>query len=196
VGANFVAATFLAWLPLYIHDNFEKGLGESSLISTVWSLASLVGAPCGGVAADWAARQGAGGRIIVQSLALIAGAPFVYLAGQSSHVELLIVALCGAGFCKGIYDANIFASLFDVIPAEDRGTAAGLMNSLGWTGGALAPTVVGFASERLGLGAALASTAAIYLVVGLLSLAAARLAVAQARFIRSEGFSGTDDLHE
>ena len=48
---------------------------------------------------------------------------------------MLMAALIGAGFCKGIYDANIFASLFDVVRPEDRGTAAGLMNTVGWTGG-------------------------------------------------------------
>jgi MFS family permease len=96
----------------------------------------------------------------------------------------LITALCAAGMCKGIYDANIFASLFDVVPPEDRGTAAGLMNTVGWTGGFLAPTVVGIASERFGLGVAIASTAAVYLVVGLLALAAARLAEARACSIR------------
>ena len=60
VGANFVAATFLTWLPLYIFEKFELDLADSSLISTVWPLASLAGALGGGVAADWAARRSRG----------------------------------------------------------------------------------------------------------------------------------------
>ncbi len=80
------------------------------------------------------------------------------------------------GLCKGIYDANIFAALFDVVSPEDRGTAAGLMNTVGWTGGFVAPMVIGAASERFGLGVAITSTAAVYLLVGLLALLAARLA--------------------
>ena len=115
VGANFVAATFLAWLPLYLFEKFQLDLANSSLISTAWPLASLVGALGGGVAADWAARRSAGGRILVQSLGLILAAPFVFLAGQSSWLAMVIAALIGAGLCKGIYDANIFASLFDVV---------------------------------------------------------------------------------
>ena len=106
----------------------------------------------------------------MQSLGLILAAPFVFLTGWSTSVPILIAALIGAGICKGIYDANIFASLFDVVRPEDRGTAAGLMNTVGWTGGLVAPTVVGFASEHLGLGVAIASTAAVYLLVGLLAL--------------------------
>jgi MFS family permease len=194
VGANFVAATFLAWLPFYIFERFEQGVGNASTISTTWSLASLGGALCGGVAADWAARRIVGGRILVQSLGLMLGAPFVFLAGRSPTVATLIATLCGAGLCKGIYDANIFASLFDVVPPEDRGTAAGLMNTVGWTGGFLAPTVVGIASERLGLGLAIASTAAVYLLVSLLALVAARMAAIRARSLPPDHPSSPDRL--
>ena len=98
------------------------------------------------------------------------------LIGRAESVGPLMVGLVGAGLCKGIYDANIFASLFDVVPVADRGTAAGLMNTVGWTGGLVAPIAVGFASERFGLGAAIASTAVVYLLVGLLAFVAARWA--------------------
>ncbi len=176
IGANFVAATFLAWLPAYIFRHFQLGLKVSALASVVWPLASLPGAISGGVLADWAARRSRGGRIRVQSVGLILAAPFVYLTGESSSVPILITALIGAGLCKGIYDANIFAALFDVVSPEDRGTAAGLMNTVGWTGGFVAPMVIGAASERFGLGVAITSTAAVYLLVGLIALLAARLA--------------------
>ncbi len=179
IGANFVAAAFLTWLPTFIYRKFAMGVSDSSTTSTVWPLASLVGALCGGVLADWAARHRKGGRILVQSLGLILGAPFVFLAGWSESFWMLVAALAAAGLCKGIYDANIFASLFDVVRPDDRGTAAGLMNSVGWTGGFLAPVAVGLGSRYFGLSLAIASTAAVYLFVGLLALIAARLAEVQ-----------------
>ncbi len=67
-----------------IFEKFKLDLADSSLISTAWPLASLVGALGGGVAADWSARRSAGGRILIQSLGLILAAPFVFFAGQSS----------------------------------------------------------------------------------------------------------------
>ncbi len=176
VGANFVAATFLTWLPTYIFEKFDLGLDNSSFTSTFWPLASLPGAILGGVAADRAARRAEGGRIRVQSLGLLLAAPFVFLCGWAASVPLLITGLIGAGLCKGIYDSNIFAALFDVVAPEDRGSAAGLMNCLGWVGGFTAPFVVGVASDRLGFGLVIASTAAVYLLVGLIALFAARLA--------------------
>lgn len=175
IGANFVAAAFLTWLPTFIFRKFSLDVADSSTTSTVWSLASLVGALSGGWIADMAARRRKGGRILVQSFGLILGAPFVFLAGWSASFWMLVVALAVAGLCKGIYDANIFASLFDVIAPADRGTAAGLMNSLGWTGGFAAPMVVGLGSKYFGLGLSIASTAAVYLLVGILAIRAALL---------------------
>ena len=51
------------------------------------------------------------------------------------------------GVCKGFYDSGIFASLFDAIEPRARGTAAGLMNTVGWGGGALGPLFVGWTSK-------------------------------------------------
>ena len=48
----------------------------------------------------------------------------------------LIFGLTGFGVFKGLYDANIFASLYDVIRPEARATAAGILNMVGTYGGA------------------------------------------------------------
>jgi MFS family permease len=175
VGANFVATAFMTWLPSYIAERFALGLAHSSLTSTAWSLSSLVGVLTGGLIADLAARR-AGGRIGVQALALLAAAPFVVAAAMASSVLHVVVTLLGVGFCKGVYDASIFASVFDVVRPAVRGTAAGLMNTVGWSGGALAPVAVGAFSDRLGLGPAIGATAPVYVVSGLLALCAAWLA--------------------
>lgn len=106
-------------------------------------------------------------------------APFVLLFGSSSSVRPLMVGLVGAGLCKEIHDANIFASLYDVVSVADRGAAAGRMNTVGWTGGLVAPIAVGFACESFGLGAAVASTAIVYLLVDALAFIAARVADAR-----------------
>ena len=193
VGANFVATTFLAWLPKFIYDSFQFDLAKSSIISTAWPLASLVGALGGGVAADWASRRSPGGRIMVQSVGLLVAAPFVFLVGWSPSLTVVIVALIGAGLCKGVYDANIFAALYDVVPAADRGTAAGLMNTVGWTGGFIAPVAVGTASKYFGMGGVIASTALVYVVVSLLAAIACRLAITGARALALE--SPVTEIH-
>src|SRR5439155_10092648 len=61
--------------------------------------------------------------------------------------SILLLSMTVFGFCKGFYDSGIFASLFDAIEPRARGTAAGIMNTVGWGGGALGPLFVGLASK-------------------------------------------------
>jgi sugar phosphate permease len=75
------------------------------------------------------------------------------------------------GFFKGLYDANIFASAFDVVPAGARGRAAGFMNMIGWlAGGGSAPVVIGLIAQRSSLGTAMALASIVYVAAGLLLL--------------------------
>jgi len=179
-GANFIASAFLTWLTPFIFSKFKLGLTLSSLTSTLFPMASLVGALTGGVLADLASRK-PGGRIRVQGIGLIVGAPFLCMSGIAGDLPLLVVSLIGVGFCKGIYDANIFASIFDVVSPRVRGTAAGLMNTIGWAGGSLAPLALGIGADHYGLSAMIASTAAIYAIVGLLALIASLIAARKPR---------------
>src|SRR5207244_9064501 len=173
--ANFVAMVLLSWMPSYLEEKFHLSLSMAGLTSTLFAqVASMIGAPLGGWLADIWRRRSLGGRMLVQALAMFAGAPFVFLCGQTQSVGWLILALTAWGLFKGLYDANIFASAFDVIRPEIRGTVAGLMNMLGWLGGgASAPLVIGLLAERHGLGPAISSAALVYVAAGIFLLIAA-----------------------
>jgi MFS family permease len=114
--------------------------------------------------------------MLVQAIGVFGGAPFVLLCGMTQSVAWLIVALSVWGFFKGLYDANIFASVFDVVPPEVRGTAAGFMNTVGWLGGGgSAPLVIGWLSRSQGLGPAIAMASSVYVLAGVLLLFAAHV---------------------
>jgi MFS family permease len=175
-GANFVAATLLAWLPEFVKTRHGLDLGQAATVAGLFFPAgNAVGAVFGGALADATARRVRGGRVLVQAAGLVLGAPCVWLAGTTGSLAVLQPALVGIGLCKGVYDANIFASVYDVVNTEVRGTAAGLMNTVAWTAGGAAPLLVGWLSETYGLGAVIASTASVYIVAGLLALVAALL---------------------
>jgi len=76
--------------------------------------------------------------------------------------------MAGFGYFKGMYDANIFASLYDVVKVERRAAAAGILNSLGWLGGGIAPVAIAAASQHYGMSACISATAAIYLSLAVL----------------------------
>lgn len=182
-GANFVAATLLAWLPDYVfRQNFllngvRLDLREAATVAGLFFPGgNLIGALIGGALADAAARRLRGGRVLVQAFGLLLGAPCVYLAGTATSLSMLVPALMGIGLGKGIYDANIFAAIYDVVAPGVRGTAAGLMNTAGWAAGFMAPLLIGLVSQRYGLGVAIAWTALVYLSAGLAALAAALVA--------------------
>ena len=172
--ANFVAVVLLAWMPKYLYDKFGLSLAMAGLAATLYvQLASLAGSAAGGWLADTWQRRRRGGRIGVQAIGILAGAPFVVLCGLTSSTRWLLVALTAWGLCKGLYDANIFASVYDVVPAEVRGSAAGAMNAIGWVGGGTAPLAIGWLSQRWGLGPAIALTATVYVLASGCLLAAA-----------------------
>lgn len=170
--ANFVAVVLLSWMPKFLYDKFHLGLAMSGLTATLFvQLASMAGAPLGGWLADTWRRRTPGGRLAVQMIGVLGGAPFVMLCGLTPSVGVLIAALTMWGFFKGLYDANIFASVFDVVRPEARGTAAGFMNAVGWlAGGGSAPLVIGIIAGRESLGLAIALASTVYIAAGLLLL--------------------------
>jgi len=181
LGANFVATIFLTWTPTFLVEKFHFQLTSAGLSGSIFiHLASALSIPVGGWLADRWARRRAGGRMLVQALGLLVGSVFVFLVGTTRNVAVLLVVMSLFGLCKGLYDSNIFASIFDVIEPRARGTAAGIMNTVGWGGGALGPLAVGWlskhgrhASEMDNMSEAIASCAVIYLVGAALLLVAA-----------------------
>ena len=174
--ANFVTMALLTWLPLYVGRMFDLGGFRNNFTATVYiQTSSFVGVLIGGYLADKASQRLRGGRMIVQGLGLLWAAPFVYWIGTARTESSLAWALIGVGIGKGTYESSIFASLYDVIPAEIRGTAAGLMNTVAWLGGSLAPVMIGYTSKSLGLSVAIGSTSAVYVVGGAIAILASRL---------------------
>jgi MFS family permease len=167
VGANFVASVFLTWLPSFLVRKFAMNLSMAGFSSTAYlQIASVLGVLTGGFLADRMVRRRPGGRMITQAIGLLCGVPFILLTGLTTTVVTVVLAMTGFGFFKGLYDANIWASLYDVVPPAHRATALGLMNSIGWLGGGAAPVAIGIMSESLGMSRSIAATSVIYLIVG------------------------------
>jgi MFS family permease len=169
VGANFVAAIVLTWMPSFLHDKFAMRLAMAGFSATAYlQVGSVLGVLIGGLLADMLARRFLGGRMLTQALGLFLGVPLIFLTGWTLSAPVLVLAMFGFGFFKGIYDANIWASLYDVVRPESRATALGFMNSLGWVGGATAPVAVAAAAQVYGMSVSLSANSLIYLCMGLL----------------------------
>ena len=170
VCANFVALVLLAWMPVYLYRHFHLSLAQAALNATLYAqCGSACGAFFGGYLADALSRRTPRGRMLTQAIGVGCGAPFVALCGHASSVHAAAAYLAIWGFGKGMYDANIFASVFDVIGADSRGTATGVMNCVGWLlGGGTAPLAIGFLATRIGLGASISFASLSYVAAALL----------------------------
>lgn len=146
--ANGVGAIFLVWAPTFLFEKFHLSLVMAgfSAVAAI-QLASALSAPLSGLLADRFARKIQGAHMLIQAGALTSGALAVAAVGHAPTMSLLIGAMICFGLCKGAYDGGIFASVFDLVPPSERASTAGLMNMLGWGGGALGPLAIGLLSS-------------------------------------------------
>lgn len=166
--SNFAAVVLLSWMPTFLYSHHRLSLSEAGLGATFFAqLANIAGAYGGGWLADKMALRSQKGRIAVQLLGVLSAAPFAVVTGLTDSLQTAFVALTGWGFCKGVYDASIFAAAFDFVPPGSRGLVSGWMNCIGWLGGGgIAPIAVGVIAGRAGLGIAIASASLVYLGAG------------------------------
>ncbi len=174
--ANFLAMVLLTWMPTYLYSRFHLSLAMAAFDAAVYpQIASMGGSVFGGYLADRFAKRTPRGRVLVQCVGVFAGAPLVVVCGLSGSLIVVNISLLFWGFFKGMYDSNIFASAFDVVPVESRGTVSGLMNCVGWLlGGGLAPVLIGYLAVYLSLGHAIALSSIVYVLAGLLLILAMR----------------------
>lgn len=170
VCANFVALVLLSWMPAYLYQRFHLSIARAALTATLCAQGgSVLGAFTGGWMADKLSARIAGGRLLTQAAGVLLGAPCVALCGYTGSLRDVMVLLVIWGFGKGIYDANIFASAYDVISPGARGTTSGLMNCVGWAlGGGTAPLAVGIMARQYGLGVAISASSVAYVIAAVL----------------------------
>lgn len=172
LGVNFVATIFMAWTPTFLVEKFHFKLAAAGLSGSVFIyIASAISAPLGGILADWLSKRHPGGRMLVQALGLAIGCGFLFLIGTTDSRAVLLLSMTIFGFGKGMYDSNIFASLFDVVEPKARATAAGIMNTVGWGGGALGPLFVGYFSAHGGYGSEIANMSHAIALTGFIYIA-------------------------
>jgi len=172
---NFAGWGYLTWMPTFLQERFnqdQKAAGFNALFYT--NVAALLGVLVAGRLSDvWAARRRTF-RLEVQCLGLVLGAPCIWLMAQADRPWLCYVGLAGFGLCRGVYDSNLFATLFDVIEPRYRSSAVGTMLAAAFAASGLAPVTLGYAKSWIGLADAIAWLSAAFLAAAVVLLAASR----------------------
>jgi len=89
-------------------------------------------------------------RLALQSVSLFAAAPMLAVFGLSSALVAVWAAAAAYGALRGLFEANAFASIFDVVPARHRAGAVGFLNVIAGLVGSLAPIILGWLSQTRG----------------------------------------------
>lgn len=175
-GFNFAGWGYFTWMPTFLHEKYGLTLADAGFTALFYSnLFALIGVLGFGRISDaWAPRR-RGVRMEIQCVGLVLGAPLIVLMGLTDSLVLCCVGLSGFGLCRGIYDSNLFASLFDVIEPRYRASAVGVMLSMAFVVSALAPLVLGWAKSAIGLGPAMALLSIAFLASAAILLLATRL---------------------
>jgi predicted MFS family arabinose efflux permease len=171
LGMSLVNAAYLTWTPTLLYEKFGLSLAKAGFHATFWHhLGAAIGVLLGGRIADNLALHSRLSRPLVQLAGLLLGAPFIFVLGWSDSNRVVFASLALFGFFRGLYDSNLFASLYEVVRPGARATATGFMIAVAFLGGGFSPVLIGRLSDSIGLGPALATTSVCYLAAGLLVL--------------------------
>lgn len=120
------------WLPDLLHERFSLSLAESGFSATVYlQSATFLGLLAGGAVSDWLYLHSKAARFGLLCAGILFSSPWAILIAHSHSLFFLKVAACGFGFGSGVFMANFFISAFEVVPANSRASAVGLINFIG-----------------------------------------------------------------
>lgn len=177
----FVNTGYLTWMPSFLYEKYELSLSDAGFSSMFYHhVGAFVGVLFGGKLSDVLAVRQPGIRPMIQMIGLAGGAPFIYLMATADSMVITYSALGVFGFFRGMFDCNIFGSLFDVVAKQYRATAAGLMLMMAFLISAFSPVLLGVLKPTLGLSKGLAFLSLSYV------LGAALLFIAVGFFYKKE----------
>lgn len=160
----FVNVGYLTWAPTFLHEKFSLSLANAGFSSMFYHhIFAFLGVLIGGKFSDRLAKKSVSGRLKIQCLGLLLACPFIYLMGSSANLFVVYLSMSLFGFFRGVYDSNIYASLYAVIEPRIRASVSGAMIMFAFLMGAFAPWILGALKPTLGLSYGLSSLSIIYL---------------------------------
>jgi len=147
---------FYAWLPNMLYERFGLSMTESGFTATMfYQIGSATGVLIGGVLGDRLSSRYPAARLRIVAVGLILAAPFAFFA--FSQPTLIRAGLCAAGFglFQGLMVANVFASVYDLVPHSQYSFSAGVMNMAGGLASGAAILMAGMMKSTIGIPALL-----------------------------------------
>jgi MFS family permease len=151
-GLVFVLVGYLTWMPTILTERFGLSTAEAGFQAVF--VHHLLG--YGGLlAAGWASDRWLSGRpqlrLATMGAAMVLSAPSIWMSGYAASPPLVYLALGLFGLTRGVYDANLFAAIFDYVPNRLRATVTSWIVAAAYFVGAIAPTAMGALKQHYGI---------------------------------------------
>ncbi|AWI09680.1 MFS transporter [Ereboglobus luteus] len=175
--STFVNMGCLSWMPTYLQlEPFNLTPAKAGVFSMLYyQIFSFVGVLLGGRISDKIVGNRPSFRVELSGMALLLCVPTLYTMGATHNLWLVYAMLGAFGFFRGLYDSNIYASLFDVTSPRHHSTATGLMTGFSFGVGSLAPLFLGAIKQSYALSTGISLLGAVYVVGSLALLVTARV---------------------
>jgi predicted MFS family arabinose efflux permease len=156
------------WLPSFLKEKFALNQADAAFNATIFlQLTTAVGLLGGGVLADKMYRRTKASRLWLMTASLILCAPCLHFLGSSDTLSVTRIAAASFGLFSGLLMGNIFPAAFEVVPADTRASAVGILNFCGAIMSGFATLFGGMWKQSLGIDKLLSITALAYLAAGI-----------------------------
>ncbi len=160
----YVDVGFKTWMPSHLADAFGLSKGSAALNAVLWHyIGAFAGVAFGARISDKLVARRPSVRMETNIAGLAAAVPFIVWMAFAPSLATCAIAMAIFGVFRGVYDSNLMASLFDIIPQKYHASGAGIMLSCAFVFGSTSPVVLGLLKDRFTSAAGIASLAAFYL---------------------------------
>lgn len=150
-GLMILLSGYTTWMPTMIYEKFNVTLAEAGASAIVLHhVMAYIGLSTSALTDRYRSRFPSV-RMYSMGVSLTASGLFLWLAANAESQMIMQVALGAFGFARGVYDSNIYAAVFDQVENRLRSSVAGVMVSVAFLIGALAPVAMGAVKDTYGL---------------------------------------------
>lgn len=172
-----VDGSYRNWMPNLLGEKFSGAVDPKwiPLNALAWHfVGAFVGVAIGSRISDRLAKFRPSVRLETMLAGMLCAIPFIILMAFASNFWLCCVAMALFGVFRGVYDSNLFAALFEVIPQRYHAAGAAIAFSVSFLLGSFSSMITGWMKVNLSVQYSIAAFAAFY-IVGALMLTLARV---------------------
>lgn len=126
------------WMPTFLKDHFQLGLGAAGLSATAYiQIASFAGVLAAGALADRWSRSNRHARAITPAIGYLLAGPCLLAAASTHLLPFAIAGLVVFGLGRGAFDANQMPLLRQIVGERFSATGYGILNLIGTTAGGI-----------------------------------------------------------